>query len=76
MCISFVSFFPAKFPVTVQLERKRCPNVTTDVFFPFHILFGHQMSTKKMLILTIFVFDNYIFNILNRSISKVKYVES
>lgn len=35
MCISFVSFFPAKFPVTVQLERKRCPNVTTDVFFPF-----------------------------------------
>lgn len=52
-CISFVSFFfPANFPVTVQLERKRCLNVTRDGFFlsiiPISYMYLDRNKTKQI----------------------------
>lgn len=45
-------FFPAKFPVTVQLERKRCPNVTRDGFFlsiiPISYMYLDRNKTKQI----------------------------
>lgn len=45
-------FFPAKFPVTVQLERKRCPNVTRDGVFlsiiPISYMYLDRNKTKQI----------------------------
>lgn len=45
-------FFPANFPVTVQLERKRCPNVTRDGFFlsiiPISYMYLDRNKTKQI----------------------------